>query len=67
MEKLPRTVRKLGWTSLFNDVASEIIYPPLPQFLIMVLGGNKFHLGIIEGTAESIASFNKLSAGAWSD
>lgn len=67
MEKLPRNVRILGWTSFLNDVASEMIYPLLPQFLIMVLGGNKFHLGIIEGTAESIASFNKLWAGAWSD
>jgi len=67
MEKLPRNVRILGWTSFLNDVASEMIYPLLPQFLIIVLGGNKFHLGIIEGTAESIASFNKLWAGAWSD
>lgn len=67
MEKLPRNVRILGWTSFLNDVASEMIYPLLPQFLIMVLGGNKLHLGIIEGTAESIASFNKLWAGAWSD
>lgn len=67
MQKLPRNVRILGWTSFLNDVASEMIYPLLPQFLIMVLGGNKFHLGIIEGTAESIASFNKLWVGAWSD
>ncbi|MEZ6136717.1 MAG: MFS transporter [Pirellulaceae bacterium] len=67
MEKLPRNVRILGWTSFLNDVASEMIYPLLPQFLITVLGGNKFYLGIIEGTAESIASFNKLWAGAWSD
>ncbi|MBN8603505.1 MAG: MFS transporter [Planctomycetes bacterium] len=67
MEKLPRNVRILGWCSFLNDVASEMIYPLLPQFLITVLGGNKFYLGIIEGTAESIASFNKLWAGAWSD
>lgn len=44
-----------------------MIYPLLPQFLITVLGGNRFHLGIIEGAADSIASFNKLWAGAWSD
>jgi MFS family permease len=67
MKELPRNVRILGWSSFLNDVASEMIYPLLPQFLITVLGGNKFHLGIIEGTAESIASFNKLWAGAWSD
>lgn len=67
MQKLPRNVRILGWTSFLNDVASEMIYPLLPQFLITVLGGNKFYLGIIEGTAESLASLNKLWAGAWSD
>jgi len=67
MKKLPRNVRILGWTSFPNDVASEMIYPLLPQFLIVVLGGNKFHLCIIEGAAESIASFNKLWAGALSD
>jgi MFS family permease len=67
MKQLPHNVRILGWTSFLNDVASEMIYPLLPQFLIVVLGGNKFHLGLIEGTAESIASFNKLWAGAWSD
>jgi MFS family permease len=57
----------LGWTSFLNDVASEMIYPLLPQFLITVLGGNRFHLGIIEGAADSVASLNKLWAGAWSD
>ncbi len=67
MKQLPSNVRILGWSSFFNDVASEMIYPLLPQFLITVLGGNKFHLGIIEGAADSIASFNKLWAGAWSD
>jgi hypothetical protein len=67
MKQLPHNVRILGWTSFLNDVASEMIYPLLPQFLIVVLGGNKFHLGIIEGAAESIASFNKVWAGAWSD
>ncbi|MBI1902156.1 MAG: MFS transporter [Planctomycetia bacterium] len=44
-----------------------MIYPLLPQFLITVLGGNKFHLGIIEGAADSAASLLKLYSGAWSD
>lgn len=65
--KLPRNVRLLGWSSCLNDVASEMIYPLLPQFLITVLGGNRFTLGIIEGVAESVASLLKLWAGAWSD
>ncbi len=64
---LPRNVKLLGAASLLNDVASEMIFPLMPQFLITVLGGNRFHLGIIEGVAESISSLLKLWAGAWSD
>ncbi|MEJ7591931.1 MAG: hypothetical protein WKF77_10305 [Planctomycetaceae bacterium] len=34
---LPRNVKLLGAASLLNDVASEIIFPLMPQFLITVL------------------------------
>ena len=64
---LPRNVRLLGVASLLNDVASEMIFPLMPQFLIAVLGGTRFHLGIIEGVAESVSSLLKLLAGGWSD
>jgi MFS family permease len=64
---LPRNVRLLGLSSLLNDVASEMIYPLLPQFLLGVLGGSKFYLGVIEGVADSTASLLKLWSGAWSD
>ncbi len=64
---IPRNVRVLGLASLFNDVASEMIFPLMPQFLITVLGGNRLHLGIIEGAANSVSSLLKLWAGAWSD
>jgi MFS family permease len=64
---LPRNVKLLGWASFANDVASEMIYPLLPQFLITVLGGDKFFLGLIEGIADSTASLIKLGSGAWSD
>lgn len=66
-QKLPRNVKLLGAVSLLNDVASEMIYPLMPQFLLSVLGGNKFHLGIIEGFADSVASLLKLWSGAESD
>jgi hypothetical protein len=36
---LPRNVKLLGTASLLNDIASEVIYPLMPQFLIGVLGG----------------------------
>ncbi|MDZ4778629.1 MAG: MFS transporter [Planctomycetia bacterium] len=64
---LPRNVRLLGLTSLVNDIASEMIFPLLPKFLLGVLGGDKLFLGVIEGIAESTASLLKLFAGAWSD
>lgn len=65
--KLPSNVKLLAAASLLNDIASEMIYPLMPQFLMSVLGGNRFYLGVIEGFAESVSSLLKLAAGAWSD
>lgn len=67
LKPLPRNVKLLGWASFLNDVASEMIFPLLPQFLIAVLGGNRLYLGIVEGVADSTASFIKLWSGGWSD
>jgi MFS family permease len=64
---LPRNVKVLGLVSLLNDTASEMIFPLLPSFLLTVLGGNRFYLGIIEGTADSVASLLKLWSGGRSD
>jgi sugar phosphate permease len=57
----------LGTVSLLNDIASEMIFPLLPQFLIAAIGGNKFYLGVIEGVADTVASLLKVWSGAWSD
>lgn len=64
---LPGNVKLLGWVSFLNDVASEMIYPLMPQFLITFLGGNRFQLGVIEGVADSVSSMLKLWSGARSD
>lgn len=64
---LPRSVKLLGWTSLFTDAATEAIYPLLPVFVTRVLGGNAVSLGVIEGAAEAISSVLKLAAGRVSD
>ena len=64
---LPRNVKVLGAASLLNDVSSEMMFPLLPTFLITVLGGNRFHLGVIEGLADSAASVLKLWSGGRSD
>lgn len=65
--RLPPNVTILGWVSFLNDVASEMIFPLLPQFLLSVLGGNRFWLGVIEGIVDSASSVVKLWSGAWSD
>lgn len=44
-----------------------MIYPLLPHFLLTVLVGNKLYLGLIEGIADSVASFVKLWSGDQSD
>lgn len=64
---LPRSVKVVGLASLLNDTASEMIYPLLPHFLLNVLLGNRFYLGVIEGIADSVASFVKLWSGEQSD
>jgi MFS family permease len=64
---LSKNVRSLGWISLFNDIASEMIYPLLPLFLNTVLGAGVVFIGLIEGIAESVSSFLKLFSGWVSD
>lgn len=64
---IPRPVWFLGWTSLFTDAATEMIYPLLPIYLSRVLGAGAASLGIIEGVAEGINSLLKVASGWWSD
>jgi MFS family permease len=64
---LPGNVKVLGMASLLNDIASEMIFPLLPQFLLTVAGGNRFYLGIMEGLADTVASLLKLWSGSYSD
>jgi len=64
---LTRNVVILGFVSLLNDGASEMIYPLLPVFLTAALGAGPAVLGIIEGVAESTASLLKLYSGYLSD
>lgn len=64
---LTRNVVILGFVSLLNDGASEMIYPLLPVFLTAALGAGPAALGIIEGIAESTASLLKLYSGYISD
>jgi MFS family permease len=50
-----------------SDVASDMIYPLLPDFLSRTLGAGPAALGLIEGVAESTSSLTKAASGWWSD
>lgn len=65
--KIPRNIWAMGWVSMLNDIASEMIYPIVPIFLKSVLGAPAIVIGLIEGIAESTASFLKLISGWLSD
>lgn len=65
--RLARNVVLLGWASFLNDVASEMLFPLLPAFLLQVLKGTKEQLGWIDGLAETTSSLLKLWAGSASD
>ena len=67
MVKIPKNVIWLGFVSLFNDIASEMIYPIIPLFLTAVLGAPMAVVGLIEGVAESTASLLKVFSGYISD
>jgi MFS family permease len=62
----PRNVHVFGATSFLNDTASEMAYWILPAFLSSI-GGGPATLGVIEGIAESVASFAKLFSGIFTD
>jgi MFS family permease len=64
---LPSTVWVLGFISLLNDAASELVYPLLPLYLATVLAAGPRALGFIEGTAEATSALLKLVSGVWYD
>lgn len=66
-KKVPKNVLVLGIVSLFNDIASEMIYPIVPIFLTSVLGAPVAVVGFIEGVAEATASLMRLATGYLSD
>ncbi len=61
-----RNIYAFGITSLLNDTATEMAYWVLPAFLVS-LGAGPAQLGLIEGIAESVASFAKLFSGYLTD
>jgi len=64
---LPKNVWVLAWVAFLNDTSTEMSYWLLPQFLVTVLGAPPMTFGLIEGAAETIASFSRLLSGWLSD
>lgn len=64
---LNKGVLALGFVSFLSDVASDMIYPLLPDFLTRTLNAGPAALGLIEGVAEATASLMKAVSGWWSD
>jgi len=65
--KVPPTVITLGWVSLLTDMASEMIYPLIPLFVVQTLGASPVLLGVIDGVAEGISAGLRWLGGALSD
>ncbi len=65
--RIPPAVKGLSLVSLWNDVASEMVYPLLPAFVTRTLGGGAEILGALDGAAELTASVTKWVAGRLAD
>jgi MFS family permease len=64
---LPAAVVLLGFTSLFTDVGTEMIFPLLPVFLTETLKAAPAFVGIVEGAADTVSSLLKLVSGVIAD
>lgn len=60
--RLPAAIIALGFTSLFTDIGTEMIFPLLPAF-VASLGAAPAFLGLVEGLADATSSLLKLASG----
>jgi len=63
---LTRTVLLISFVSLFNDIATEMLYPIMPVYLKSI-GFSIILIGILEGLAEATAGLSKGYFGNLSD
>jgi MFS family permease len=64
---IPPQVWLLGFISFFADVASEMLYPVIPQYLTLTLGASVAAMGLIESCAELTAALLKGASGRYTD
>src|SRR4051812_21425835 len=65
--RVPTAVRGLSLVSLFNDFASEMVYPLLPAFITRSLGAGALVLGALDGASELTAAALKWVSGRLAD
>lgn len=66
-DRLPPAVKGLSLVSLFNDFASEMVYPLLPAFVTGTLGAGATALGALDGAADLASAAIKAVSGRWAD
>jgi MFS family permease len=64
---VPPAVKGLSVVSLFNDFASEMVYPLLPAFVTGSLGGGAALLGLLDGAADLTSAVLKVVSGRLAD
>jgi MFS family permease len=64
---VPGAVKGLSLVSLFNDFASEMVYPLLPAFVTGTLGGGALALGALDGAADLTSAVLKVVSGRLAD
>ena len=67
VSRVPPTVKGLSLVSLFNDFASEMVYPLLPAFVTGTLGGGATLLGLLDGAADLTSAVLKVVSGRLAD
>lgn len=67
LNRIPKNIVAMGLVSMFNDIASEMIYPLIPIFLTSVLGAPMTIIGLIEGICEATANIFNVFSGSISD
>lgn len=67
LSAIPPTVKGLALVSLFNDFASEMVYPLLPAFVTVTLGGTATALAALDGAADLAAAGTKWLSGGLAD